>query len=66
MEECFSRFLNCANGTKSGNASHIERNDLRHRYKILKSAILTEFAIQNFDSGCNFTENWSQNIAFSN
>ena len=23
MEECFSRFLNCTDGTKSRNASHI-------------------------------------------
>ena len=23
MEECFSRFLNCTNGTKSHNASHM-------------------------------------------
>ena len=25
MEECFSRFLNCTNGTKSHNASHMIR-----------------------------------------
>ena len=43
LNGCFSRFLNCANGTKSRNTSHIEC----HKYRIPYSPAVQTFSMQS-------------------
>ena len=40
LHGCFSRFLNCTNGTKSRNASHISRYKYNHEGREVKKNVL--------------------------
>ena len=51
LHDCFLRFLNCTNGTKSRNASHLSENKIQQRIKwhnhSLLELIFTEFIFAN-------------------
>ena len=55
LHGCFSHFLNCTNGTKSRNASHISPNFLTHFLSQIK--ISETFTLNKFQFLVNFPIN---------